>query len=88
MKEMDVSGGQTSLKITFNEQTPEEIKRGILSQALLASIRLWRRAIGSIDSGSDMNPDVPNVIGDALTKAAMVINTVADMGSLGNDILN
>ena len=35
-----------------------------------------------------MNPDVANVIDDTLTKAVMVINTVADMGSLGSDILN
>ena len=55
-KEMNVSGGQKSLKITFNKQTPEEVKRGILSQTLLASIRSCRSAIGSIDSGSDMSP--------------------------------
>ena len=41
---MDDSGGQTSLKIMFDKQTPEEVKRGMLSQALLASM-------GSIDSG-------------------------------------
>ena len=29
VKEMDVSEGQASLKITFDEQTPEEVKRGI-----------------------------------------------------------
>ena len=38
-KEMDLSGGQTFLKMMFDKQTPEEIKRGIVSQALLASIR-------------------------------------------------
>ena len=85
---MDVSGGQMSLKITFDEQTPDEVKRGILHQALLASIRSWRSAISSIDLGLDMNPDVANVIDDMLLKAAMVINTVADMGSLGSDISN
>ena len=26
VKEIDESGGQTSLKITFNKQTPEEVK--------------------------------------------------------------
>ena len=88
VKEMDVSGGQTSLKIMFDKQTPKEIKRGILSQDLLASIRAWRSAIGSIDSGSDMSPDIANVIDDTLTKAAMVINTVADVGSLGSEISN
>ena len=49
---MDNSGGHTSLKITFDKQTPEEVKRGMLNQALLASIRSQRSAIGSIDSGS------------------------------------
>ena len=87
-KEMDVSGGQMSLKITFDKQTPEEVKRGIWSQALFASIRSHRSAIGSIDLGLDMNPDVANVIDDILMKAAMVINTVADVGSLGSDFLN
>ena len=37
-KETDASGGQVFLKMTFNKQTQEEVKRGILSQALLASI--------------------------------------------------
>ena len=86
--EMDDSGGQMSLKMMFDKQTPEEVKRGILSQALLASIRSWRSAIGSIDSGSDMNPNIANIIDNTLTKAVMVINTVADVGSLGSDILN
>ena len=85
---MDVSGGQTSLKIMFDKQTPEEVKRGILSQALLTSIRLHKCAIVSIDLGSNMNPDVANVIDDTLMKSAMVINTVADVGSLGSDFLN
>ena len=57
-KETNASEGQTSLKITFNKQTPEEVKRGILNQALLASIQSCRSAIGSIDSGSDMNPNM------------------------------
>ena len=87
-KEMDVSGGQTSLKIMFDKHTPEGVKRGILSQALLASIRSHRTAIGSTDLGSDINPDVANVIDDMLMKAVMVINTVADVGSLGSDFLN
>ena len=39
---MDDSGEQTSLKITFNKQTPEEVKRGMLRQALLASVRSQR----------------------------------------------
>ena len=88
LKEMNVSVGQMSLKITFDKQAPEEVKRGILSQALLASIRLHKSAIDSIGLGSDMNPDVANVIDDTLTKAVMVINTVAKMGSLGSDFLN
>ena len=79
VKEMDVSWRQTSLKITFDKQTSEEVKRGIWSQALLASTRLWRSAIGSIDSGSDMSPSVGNVIDDKLMKDAMVINTIANM---------
>ena len=86
--EADVSGGQTSLKIIFDEQTPEEVKRGILSQVLLASIRSQRSAIGSVELGSDMTPDVANVIEHTLTKPVTVINTVADMGSLGSDFSN
>ena len=82
---MDDSGGQMSLKITFDKQTPEEVKRSMLSQALLASIRLQRSVIGSIDSGSDMNPDIANIIDDTLTKAVMGINTVADVGFLGSN---
>ena len=35
-----------------------------------------------------MNPDVANAIDDMLMKAAMVINTVADVESLGSDISN
>ena len=85
---MDVSGGQMSLKITFNKQPPEEVKRVNIESGLLASIRSWRSAIGSVGSGSDMNADVANVIDGMLTKAVMVINTVADMGSLGSDISN
>ena len=72
----------------FNKQTPEEVKRGMLRQALLASIRSWRGAIGSTDSGSDRNPNVANVIEDTLTKAVVVINTVANVGSLGSDNSN
>ena len=87
VKETDDSGGQTSLKIMFDKQTPEEVRGGILSQALLASIRSLGSAIGSIDSGSGINPNVANVIYDTLLKAAMVINTDANVGSLGSDIL-
>ena len=57
----------------------------MLNQTLLASIRSRRSAIGSIDSGSDMNPNVANVIDDSFMRAWMVINTVADVESLGND---
>ena len=80
---MDESGGHISLKITFNKQTPEEVKRGMLSQALLASTRSQRSAIGTIDSDSDMSCNVANIIDDMLTKAVMVINNIADVGSLG-----
>ena len=59
-----------------------------MSQGLLTSIRLWRSAIDRIVSGSDMIPDIANVIDDMLTKAVMVINTVTDVGSLGRDISN
>ena len=85
---MDVSGGQMFLKIMFNKPTPEEVKTGTLNQALLPSIISWRSAIGSIDSGSDRNPNIANVIDDTLMKAAMVIDTVADVGSVGSDISN
>ena len=54
----------------------------------MASIRSCRGAIGSIDPGSDMSPDIANAIDDTLTEAVTVINTVADMGSLWSDILN
>ena len=84
MRVTDDSGGQTSLKVTLDKQTPDEVKRGMLSQALFTSIRSKRSVIGSVDSGSDMNPNVANIIDDTLTKAAMVINTVADVGSLGS----
>ena len=88
MKETDVSGEQTSLKTTFDKQTPEEVKWGILSQAFLASIRSYRSAMCSIDLGLDMNPDIANVTDDTLTQAAMVINTVADVESLGSNVSN
>ena len=87
-KETDAFGGQISLKITFNEQTPEEVKRGILSQALLASILSCRSAIGSIDSGSDMNYNIANVKDDTFIQAVTVMNTVADVRSVGNDFSN
>ena len=87
-KETNASGGQMSLKITFNKQTPEEVKRGILSQALFPSIRSCRSAIGCIVSGSDMNHNIANVIDDMLTQEATVINTVADVRSLGSDFSN
>ena len=80
----DDAGGQRSLKVTLDKQTPDEAKRGMQSEALFTSIRSRRSAIGSVDSGSDMNPDVANVIDDTLTKAAKVINTVANVGSLGS----
>ena len=80
----DDSGGQVSPKVTLDKQTPDKVKRGVLSQALLASIRSRRSAIGSIDSGSDMNPDVVNVIDDTLTREAMAVSTVADVGMLGS----
>ena len=35
-----------------------------------------------------MNPDVGNDTDDMVTKAVMLINTVADVGSLGSDFLN
>ena len=54
----------------------------MLSQALLTFIRS-RSAIGSIDSGSDMNPDDANTIDDTLTTAVMVINIVVGVGLLG-----
>ena len=44
----------------------------MLSQALFTSIRSRRSAIGSVDSGSDMNPNVANIIDDTLTKALML----------------
>ena len=56
----------------------------MLSQAFLTSIRSRRNPIGNIDSGSDMNPDVANIIYETLTRAAAVINTVTDVGSLGS----
>ena len=80
----DNSGEQKSLKVTLDKQTPDEVKRGMLSQALFTSTRSRRSAIGSVDSGSDMNPDVANIIDNTLTKAVMVIYTVADVGSLGS----
>ena len=78
-KETDISEGQMSLKIIFDKQTQEEVKRGILSKVLLASIRSHRSAIDSIDLGLDMNTDVANVMDDVLMKAEMVINMVADV---------
>ena len=84
MRVIDDSGGQTSLKITLDKQTPDDIKRGILSQTLMVSIRSRRSAIGYVDSGFDMNPDVANIIDNTLTKAVMVINNVANVGSLGS----
>ena len=88
MRVMDDSGGQMSLKVLLDKQTPDEVKRGVLTQALFASIRSRRSAIGSVDSGLDMNSSVANVIDNTLTKAAMVINTVANVGSLGSGNLN
>ena len=64
VKEIDVSGAQTCLYKMFDKHTPEKVKKGILSQALLASIRLHRSTIGSINSVSDMNPYIINVIDD------------------------
>ena len=56
MRVTDDSGGQMSLKETLDKQTTDEVKRSMLSQVLFASIRSGRSAIGSVDSGSDMNP--------------------------------
>ena len=84
MRVTDDSGEQTSLKVTLDKQTPDKAKRGMLSKALFTSIRSRRSAIGSVDPGSDINPDVVNVIDDTLTKAVTVINTGADVGSLGS----
>ena len=77
----DDSGGQISPTVTLDKQTLEEVNRGTLSQAFLASIRSRRSVIGSIDSGSDMNPNVANIMDDTLTRAGTVINTVADVES-------
>ena len=63
---MDNSGGLTSLNVTLDKQTPDEVKRGMLSQALFASIRSRRSVLGTVDSGLDMNPNVVNVIDDTL----------------------
>ena len=71
---MDDSGGQTSPKVTLDKQTTDEVKRSMLSQALLASIRSRRSAIGGTESGSDINPDGTNVLNETLTKAVMVNN--------------
>ena len=83
-----MTGGQTFPKVTLYKQTSEEVKGGMLSQALLVSIRSRRSAIGSIDSGSDMNLDIANVIDDTLTRVVMVINTVSNGGSLGSSNSN
>ena len=80
--------GQTSLSVTPDKQTPDMIRRGVLSQALLSAIKSRRSAIGSVDSGSDMNPDVAHIINVTLTRAATAIKTVADVGTLGRDNSN
>ena len=56
----------------------------MLSQALLSSIKSRRSVIGNVDSGSDMNPDVANIIDNTLTIAVTVINSVANIGTLGS----
>ena len=81
---MNDSDGQMPLSIALDEQTPDMVRRGMLSQALLTSIRSRWSAIGRIHCGSDMNPKVANIIDDTLAKAVMVINTVANVGSLGS----
>ena len=60
----------------------------MLSQTLLSSIRSRRSAIGSVDSDSDMNLGVENIIDDTLTRAVTVINTCAGIRSLGGGNLN
>ena len=85
---MSNSGRQMSHSVTLDKQGSDMVRRGMLSQALLTSIRSRRSSIDSINSGSDMNPDVVNIIDDTLTRAATVINTVADVGSLGSGSLN
>ena len=84
----DNSGGQISLKVALDKQIPDEVQRGRLNQTLFTCIRSRRSAIGSVDSGSNMNPDIANIIDDTLPKAVMVINTVADVGSLGSGNAN
>ena len=74
--------GQMSLNVTPDKQTPDMVGRGVLSQDILSSIRSRRSAISSVDSGSDMNPDVANIINDTLTRAVTVMNTTANIGSL------
>ena len=56
--------GQMFPKVAPDKQTPDMVRRRVLSQALLSSIKSRRSAIGSVDSGSDMNPDVANIIDD------------------------
>ena len=63
------------------------VRTSALSQDLLSSIKTRRSAIGSVDSGSDMNPEVANIINDTLTRTVTVINTV-DIGTLGSGNLN
>ena len=76
--------GKTSLNVPPDKQTPDTVRRCVLSQALLSPIKSGRSTIGSVDSGSDMSPDVANIIDDTLTRAAMVIHTVANIGKLGS----
>ena len=55
---MDDFEGQMFLNVTIDKQTPDMVRTSVLSQALLSSIRSRRSAIGIIDSGSDMSPDI------------------------------
>ena len=79
---MDDFEGQMFLNVTIDKQTPDMVRTSELGQDLLSSIRSRRSAIGSVDSGSDMNPDVANIIDDTLTRAETMINTVNDVGTL------
>ena len=86
--ETDDFEGQTSLNVIIDKQTPDMVRTSLISQALLSSIKSRRSTMGSVDSGSDMNPDVANIIDDTLTRAATVITIVANMGTLGSCNLN
>ena len=48
---MNIFEGQMPLSVTIDEQTPDTVRRGMLSQALLTSIQSRRSAISIIDLG-------------------------------------